>query len=148
MVAFLTAVFIWIALMLLVIPMSKRRPPGTPITWGEAMVGAFWAFFLMFWGYAMIPHLWLTMASNEWGWRPDKLFTGLGGVLKNQKSGGWNPLTISYETLRDLIAVGIYVFFLGFQLWVFAWWQNRAKRAAEVPAVVTSDYGRPLVRKS
>jgi hypothetical protein len=147
-VALVTAVLIGVALVLLVIPMSRRRPPGTPLTWGEAMVAALWAFFLMFWGYAMIPHLWLTWASNELGWRPDKMFTGWAGFLKPQKNGGWNPLTISYETIRDIIVVGIYVVFLGFQMWLTAWWQNRAKRAAEVPAITTSDYGRPLVRKS
>jgi len=147
-VALVTAVLIGVGLTLLVIPVSKRRPPGTPLTWGEAMVAATYAFFLMFWGYAMIPHLWLTWTSNELGWRPDKLLTGPGGILKSQKAGGWNPLTISYESLRDIVVVGIYVIFLGFQIWIFAWWQNRAKRAAEVPAITTSDYGRPLVRKS
>jgi hypothetical protein len=147
-VALVTAVLIGVGLTLLVIPVSKRRPPGTPLTWGEAMVAATYAFFVMFWSYAMIPHLWLTWTSNELGWRPDKLLAGPAGILKNQKAGGWMPLTISYESLRDIIVVGIYVAFLAFQIWIFAWWQNRAKRAAAVPAITTSDYGRPLVRKS
>ena len=65
-----------------------------------------------------------------------------------RRLGGWFPLTLNYQVLRDLLVVGIYVVALGFQMWIFAWWQNRAKRAAEVPAITTSDYGRPLVRKS
>lgn len=148
MVAFVTALLIDVALILLVIPVSKRRPPGTPLTWGEAMAGAMYGFFVMFWTYAMIPHLWLTWTSNELGWVPAKLFTGPFGILKNQKNGGWFPLTITYQTVRDILVVGIYVMALAFQIWIFAWWQNRAKRAAAVPAITTSDYGRPLVRKS
>jgi len=147
-VAFVTAVLIGVALTLLVIPVSKRRPPGTPLTWGEAMVAAVYAFFLMFWTYAMIPHLWLTWTSNELGWTPSKAWLGPGKILQNQHNGGWFPLTLNYQVLRDILVVGIYVAALGFQMWIFAWWQNRAKRAAEVPAITTSDYGRPLVRKS
>ena len=148
MVAFVTAVLIGVVLTLLVIPVSKRRPPGTPLTWGEAMVAAVYAFFLMFWTYAMIPHLWLTWTSNELGWTPTKAWLGPAKVLQPQKAGGWFPLTLNYQVLRDILVVGIYVLALGFQMWIFAWWQNRAKRAAEVPAITTSDYGRPLVRKS
>jgi hypothetical protein len=147
-VAFVTSVLIAAALLLLLIPFSKRRPPGTPLTWGEAMVAAVYSFFLMFWVYAMIPHLWLTWTSNELGWRPDKLLTGPGGILKTQKEGGWFPLTLNYQTIRDIVAVIIYVVALGAQMAIFAWWQNRAKKAEEVPAITTSDFGRPLVRKS
>ncbi len=148
MVAFVTAVLIAVVLTLLVIPVSKRRPPGTPLTWGEAMVAAVYAYFLMFWTYAMIPHLWLTWTSNELGWTPTKAWLGPGKILQPQKAGGWFPLTLNYQVLRDILVVGIYVAALAFQMWIFAWWQNRAKRAAEVPAITTSDYGRPLVRKS
>jgi hypothetical protein len=58
-------------------------------------------------------------------------------------------MTVSYQTLRDIIAVLIYVVFLGAQIALWVWWQKRDTRAAaaESTAVVTSDYGRPLVRK-
>ncbi len=149
MVAFVSALLVLIGLSLLVVPMSKRRPVGTPLTWGEAMVASVYAFFLMFWAYGVIPHLWLTWADNELQWRPDKLLYGPGSILQPQSLGGSFPMTITYQTLRDLIAVGIYVVFLGGQIALWAYWQNRGKRAAaaESTAVVESGYGRPLVRK-
>jgi hypothetical protein len=147
-VAFVASLLVVAALVALIPPMAKRRPVGTPLSWGESMVASVYVFFLMFWCYGMVPHLWLTWAGNELGWRPDKLILGPGAILKPQKSGGWNPITLNYQVIRDIIAVLIYVVFLAGNMYLFAWWQNRGKRAAAVPAVVTSDYGRPLVKKS
>jgi len=148
-VALFTALLILIVLCALVVPMAKRRPVGTPITWGEAMVASVYAFFLMFWAYGVIPHLWLTWADNELQWRPDKLLYGPGGLLKPVSQGGWFPMTISYQTLRDFVAVAIYGVFLAGNVALWAWWQNRGKRAeaATSTAVVESEFGRPLVRK-
>ena len=149
MVALVSALLILVVLCSLVVPMSKRRPVGTPITWGEAMVASVYAFFLMFWAYGVIPHLWLSWADNELQWRPDNFLYGPGSIFKPQTQGGWFPLTLSYQTLRDLIAVGIYVVFLGSQMALWSWWQKRGKRAeaATSTAVVESEFGRPLVRK-
>jgi len=149
-VALITAMLIGIALTALVIPIAKRRPVGTPLTWGEAMVASVYTFFLFIWFYGIIPHLWLTWADNELNWRPDKLLFGPGDVIKPQAFGGWFPVTVSYQTIRDIIAVLIYVVFLGAQIALWVWWQKRDKRAAAAStvAVATSDYGRPLVRKS
>jgi len=147
-VAFVASVLVAVLLVAIMFPMAKRRPVGTPLSWGEAMVASVWAFFLMFWVYGMVPHLWLTWTSNELGWRPDKILTGPAGILKNQKAGGFNPLTLNYQVLRDIGAVALYGIFLGLNMYLIAWWQNRGKRAESVPAVVTSDYGRPLVKKS
>ena len=120
MVAFIASVLVAVLLTALVIPVAKRRPVGTPLTWGEAMVASVYAFFLMFWVYGLVPHLFLTWAGNELGWRPDKLLLGPGGILKPQTLGGFSPITITYQTLRDILAVLIYVVFLGAQigLWV------------------------------
>ncbi len=151
MVALITALLIGIALTALVIPFAKRRPVGTPLTWGEAMVASVYTFFLFIWFYGIIPHLWLTWADNELNWRPDKLLFGPGDIIKPQAYGGWFPMTVSYQTIRDIIAVLIYVVFLGAQIALWVWWQKRDKRAAAAAAasveVVSSDYGRPLVRK-
>ena len=149
MVAFITALLILVVLCALVVPMSTRRPVGTPLTWGEAMVASVYTFFLMFWAYGVIPHLWLTWADNELQWRPDKVLYGPGSILQPQALGGNFPMTITYQTLRDLIAVGIYVVFLAGQVALWMYWQNRGKRAEKATAttVVESDYGRPLVRK-
>jgi hypothetical protein len=147
-VAFVASVLISVALVAVMFPLAERRPVGTPLSWGEAMVAGTYVFFLMFWVYGMVPHLWLTWAGNELNWRPDKLLFGPGGVLKPQKVGGWNPITLNYQTIRDIVAVLIYVVALGLNMYLWAWWQNRGKRAAAVPEIATSDYGRPLVKKS
>ena len=66
MVALVSSLLVLAVLLSLVVPMAKRRPVGTPLTWGEAMVAGVWSFFLMFWVYGVIPHLWLTWADNEY----------------------------------------------------------------------------------
>ena len=42
--AFLTSLIVTLGLTFAVIPYGKRRPIGTPVSWGEAMLGAFYAF--------------------------------------------------------------------------------------------------------
>jgi len=147
-VAFVASLLITLALVAFIVPLAKRRPVGTALTWGESMAAAIYVFFTMFWIYAMVPHLWLTWSGNELNWRPDKLLTGPWGILKTQTAGGWNPISLNYQVIRDIIAVLIYVVALGMNMYLWAWWQNRGKRAAAVPEIATSDYGRPLVKKS
>jgi len=149
-VALITSMLIAGALLALLIPFAKRRPAGAPFTWGEAMATSTYVFFLMFWVYGVVPHLWLTWADNELKWRPDNIVVGPGDILEPVAQGGaWFPMTISYQTLRDLIAVGMYVVFLGVQMYLWSWWQKRGTKvaAAATTEIATSDYGRPLVRK-
>jgi hypothetical protein len=147
-VAFIASILVTLALAALVIPFAKRRPPGTPLTWGEAMVAGVYVFAAMFWVYGMVPHLWLTWADNELNWRPDNIVYGPGDILQPQELGGPFPMTITFQVIRDLIAVGIYVLFLGLNIFFWAWWNDRAKRsAASERELTTSDYGRPLLRK-
>lgn len=153
MVAFIASILIAVGLLSLLIPFAKRRPVGSPLTWGEAMVAATYAFFLFFWVYGTVPHLWLTWADNELKWRPDTFLyqyaDWTGGIFKPQAAGGWMPMTISMQTLRDLVAVGIYGVFLVGNVAVWAWWNNRGKRAeTKAKEIPVSDYGRPLVRKA
>ncbi len=131
-----------------------RRPVGTPLTWGEAMVGAVYVFFLLFWIYGVVPHQFLTWADNELRWRPDKILLQ---PRTNTASCEWVwgtskgcikwplPITVSWKTLRDLIAGAIYMVELVGMGLVWVKWQNRGKSA---PAEVEkSDFGRPLVRE-
>ena len=90
--------------------------------------------------------------ADELGWRPDvlvadyEMFGGTPlGFLAPQEAGGALPLSITMQTLRDLVVVGLHVLFLGLQIWLWAYWQKRGDKP--VTDVVTSDYGRPLVRK-
>ncbi len=122
----------------------KRRPAGTPTTWGEAMVGAFYVFVGFFLIYGVVPHYWLQWADGPLAWRPDKILYGPWDILKPKAEGGNFPLTISYETLRDLVAVVIYNVFLGLNVVLWITWQKRGQKAAPQPV---SEYGRPLVRE-
>jgi hypothetical protein len=146
-VAFIASLLILVIFVLPIFPYAKRRPQGAPLTWGEAMAAATYSFFLMFWAYGVVPHLWLTWADNELKWRPDFLaYNALHlEFLKPQEFGGPFPMTITMQTIRDLIATLIYVAFLGGQIALWAVWQGRGAKKAEV---VTSEYGRPLVRKA
>jgi hypothetical protein len=148
-VAFVTSLVITVVLVAFAMWFGSRRPVGKPITWGEGMLAGTYVFFLFFWAYGMVPHLWLTWADNELKWRPDKLLFGPADIVKPQQFDGWFPITINYQSVRDLIVVAIYGAFLGFNIYAWAWWNDRAKKRDEkVKELATSDYGRPLVRKS
>ena len=59
---------------------------------------------------------------------------------------GWPlPITVTYQALRDIIAVGIYLVVLTANILIFAWWQKRGKK--KPVELVKSDFGRPLVRE-
>jgi hypothetical protein len=123
-----------------VVAYARRRPQGQALTWGEAMVAATFVYLLMGLAYGIVPHQWLTFADNELGWRSDKIVYGPGDVLNNI------PFTITYQIIRDIIAAGIYIVFLGGQIALWAIWQGRGKqKQRELP---TSSFGRPLVKKA
>jgi hypothetical protein len=143
-VAFALSIVVTVALVGVILAYTKRRPVGTPVTWGEAMFGAMIVFFGMFWIYGVVPHQWLAWADNELNWRTDKLFVGPGGILRAQAQGGSFPFTITYVVIRDIIASGIYVVAVGAQVALWMIWQNRGKQAE---AVELSSFGRPLVRE-
>lgn len=146
MVAFTLSSIIMLALTGGIVAYSKRRPAGAPHTWGEAMLGSFVVFFLMFWAYGVVPHQWLVWAENELNWRSDKFFHGPGGILKPQTEGGWNPITINYLHIEHIIAVVIYGIVLGGNIWLWSVWQNRGK-AQEAKAPARSTFGRPLIKE-
>jgi hypothetical protein len=149
---FLNAAFLWsllatVLMTLAVIPFGKRRPAGKRLSWGEAMVASCYVYFICFMAYGVVPHQWLTHAGNELGWRKDKFLWGPGGILKPTSAGGWNPITLQYEALQDIIATLIYVGFLGLQIFMWIWWQNRHKPKKAAGELATSTFGRPLVKK-
>lgn len=156
MVAFVCSILILIGVVAITMRVGRTRPVGAPLTWGEAMAAGTFAFFGMFVAYGLVPHLWLTWADSELKWRPDVLLADYPlwggedgftlGFLTPQEDGGAFPMTISMSTVRDLIAVLIYVGLLGGQMWLWAWWQKRGKKPST--EIVTSDYGRPLVKKA
>jgi hypothetical protein len=118
---------------------AKRRPPGTPLTWGEAMVAALYVFFVMFLAWGIMPHQWLSYADNALQWRKDKILFGPFDLVAKL------PFTVTYEAVRDLVAVVLYGITLSGMVVLWSVWQNRGKeKPKEIP---TSAYGRPLVKR-
>lgn len=145
MVAFVSSLIVGILGCLAVWVCGRRRPVGAPLSWGEGMAAATFAFFMFWWWYGVIPHYWLDWADNELNWRSDVYIAQAGQALFGQEWLTWWPLDVTKQAVRDIIVVGIYGLGLGLHLLLWAWWQDRAKeRPVEIPA---SRYGRPLVRK-
>jgi hypothetical protein len=143
-VALITSIVLTVGLTLAVIPYGKRRPVGTPVSWGEAVFAATYVFAVLFLAYGVVPHQWLTHADNELTWRADQIFVGHSAGA--QLHLAWMPFDVTKQTVRDIVVVVIYAVFLGLQILMWSWWQNRDK-AKPVPELPTSTYGRPLVRK-
>ena len=122
---------------------SKRRPVGAPLSWGEAMAAAVFAFVLFNLWYGVVPHQWITLADNEWGWRKDRIFFGPGDLFEPNR---FLPFTITFEALRDIIVTVIYGAALTLHVFHWVQWQNRSKPKTEI--VPTTSYGRPLARKA
>lgn len=147
MIAFVGSVLISILLTVGVFWYAKRRPVGTTLSWGEAMVAATYVFFALFWVYGVVPHQWLTWADAELGWRPDRYLAGPSGTGALREV----PMNISYETLSHLIAVTIYGVYLGGHVAMWAVWQGRGdkvERKRKALEEKTTAYGRPLARKA
>jgi hypothetical protein len=145
-VAFVLSALIAVVLCGGIVAYSKRRPAGTPTTWGEAMLGAMIVFFVFFWVYGVVPHQWLTWADNELQWRADRTFVGWGGFLEPEAEGGWLPLTITYQVIRDIVAVMIYVVALAGNMMMWKMWQTRGS-GEEEKAPERSTFGRPIVKE-
>ncbi|MCU1375004.1 MAG: hypothetical protein JWO68_2290 [Actinomycetia bacterium] len=165
MVAFVFSALALIVAVAVVPLYARRRPPGTPLTWGEAMVAALYVFFVMFLAWGIMPHQWLSYADNALHWRKDKIGIPAGplGLLfghvnndlisnsKNVFFPNGVPLTsghliITAEVIRDIVAVGLYGVTLGGMIALWSVWQNRGKeKPKELP---TSAYGRPLVKRA
>jgi hypothetical protein len=144
--AFLFSFIVAIALTLVAIPYGKRRPIGTPFSWGESMLASVYVFAVMFIAYGIVPDRWIQHADKNLEWSKQKILFGPFDLLKPKVYGGNFPFTISYQELRDIVVVLIHVIFFGLQIWIWSWWQKRGKKAPSTE-VETSTYGRPLVKK-
>ncbi len=144
--AFLFSFVFTTVLSLVVVPVGKRRKFDRKATWGEAMLGAAYVFAVLFLAFGVVPHQFIDHADKELGWRKDKLVYGPFNILKSDTVGGSFPITISYEAVRDIIVVLIHVFYIGLMIYLFSWWQKRGE--VKTIEIVSSRYGRPLVKKS
>ncbi|HZQ26721.1 MAG TPA: hypothetical protein VFA94_03380 [Acidimicrobiales bacterium] len=157
MVSFIASLIITAVMLAIVFRVAKKRAPGTPVTWGEAFVAAVFLFALMLMIYGVVPDQWLRWADGGLKWRSDKIGIPTGPLPIGGKQHllfphgisffGRGRIIVSAQVLRDIVATLIYVVFLVGQVVGWLWWQNRGKKAAQQPAIETSAYGRPLVRK-
>jgi hypothetical protein len=144
--AFIVSFVGTLALSLVIIPFGKRRPVDKPLLWGDALLASTYIFGLLFLAFGVVPHQWIDHADKNLGWSRDKLLYGPGGILKPESAGGWNPITLQYEAIRDIVVVLLHLIFIGLYIFLAIWWQKRGDvKPKELP---TSTYGRPLVRKS
>jgi hypothetical protein len=157
MVSFIASLIITAVMLAIVLRFAKRRQPGRPLTWGEAFVAATFLFALMLMAYGVVPDQWLRWADGGLKWRSDKIGIPTGPIPVGKhhllfEDGlsffGRGRILLTAQVLRDIVATLIYVVFLVGQCVGWLWWQNRGKRATERPAIATSAYGRPLVRKA
>ena len=146
-VAFLFSFFLTTGLSLLVIPYAKRRPKGTPTTWGEAMLASVFAFGVMFVAFGVVPHQFIDHADKELGWTRAKIIYGPGDIFKPKAFGGWFPFNMSYQAVRDIVVVVIHVWYFGLMIFLWSFWQKRGDGKPST-AIETSTYGRPLVKKA
>ena len=147
--AFIVSLVVSTGLTLAAIPFAKRRPAGTPLSWGEAVLVATYVFGVMFIAFGIVPHQWIDHADKDLGWNRAKILYGPFDIFKSQAYGGWFPFTLQYEALRDIVVVLIHVYFFGLMIFMWIYWQNRGKRAAAASTeIATSTFGRPLARKA
>ena len=145
--AFLVSLIVTTVLTLVAIPYGKRRPKGSSFSWGEAMLGSTYAFGVMFLAFGVVPHQWIDHADKELGWDKTKIIYGPFGILKPQSLGGWNPITLQYEAVRDVVVVVIHLYWFALMLFIWKWWQSRGDNVPSTE-LATSSYGRPLVKKA
>ncbi|MGI9022276.1 MAG: hypothetical protein ACR2HV_03370 [Acidimicrobiales bacterium] len=137
------------------IAVGRRRPIGTPVTWGEAFVAATFVFALMLVAYGVIPHQWLEYSDSELLWRSDKLLLAISsdGITWGQEAktaGGTGRIIINYQAIRDIVAATFYIVFLGLQIVLWSKWQTRGRvtETAEAAGEVRSRFGRPVLKKA
>lgn len=148
MVAFIASLIVTGLMVAVIVAVARRRAPGTPLTWGEAFAAGTFVFGLLFLLYGVVPHQWLAWADNELGWRSDSIGipTPFGRLFENGVSfGGRGRVLVTAQSIRDVIAAGIYIAGLGVNFWMWLWWQKRGRKPA-TPEIETSAYGRPLLR--
>ena len=153
MAAFVSSMIAMILMLAICLYVGGKRPIGTPVTWGEAMVAGTWVFAIMLLAYGIVPHQWLNYADNELLWRPDKLLVGIssGGVVWGNDAkdlGGTGRILINYQAIRDIVASVIYIVFLGGQMYLWSVWQKRGRKKPGDVEEARSRFGRPVLRKA
>lgn len=104
-----------------------RRPKRSaePPTWAAAITGALGVWVWLTLAYAVIPHEWLTFANSYLNFGSDTFALRQNSIV---------PFDVSRAAVKDAIAAGLYVVFLGLNVKLFAEWQKRpVAEPAEAP---------------
>ena len=153
-VAFFVALAILVLGVALAFYVGNRRPLGTPLTWGEALLAGTFVFFLMLMAYGVVPNQWLQWSDRQLLWRSDRILLVISskGIIYNPKNvnvAGSGRILVTYQALRDIIVAMIYVVFLGAQVALWSRWQKRGQKRPQPAALEqASVFGRPLVRRA
>lgn len=144
---------IWalIVMSVLLIPalvMIRRPKPDGPTTWAGSMLLAVYTFAILLLAYAVVPHEWITFADKYLQWGTDKYVLGIKSTHPIPGLGLNWPFNFTFQALRDVVVVAIYVVFFATNIAFFVMWQKRPTREqAERPVPVEvgmSRFGRPL----
>jgi hypothetical protein len=127
----------------------KPRDPDAESTWVGAFGLSMGTFALMVLAYAVVPHEWLTYANSylQWGDSTKFIFRSTEDMLWILP---WHwPFDFNFPALRDIVAVGIYILFLGLNVKLWVMWQKRhevkpAPEAADGAPARRSRFGRPV----
>src|SRR5581483_1822950 len=122
---FFVSLFLFLVCLAVVFVAGRRRPPGTPLTWGEAFIAATFVFGVLLLGYGVVPNEWLKWADNQLLWRPDRIwfavstkwpviYTGSNAAVES--AAGRGRVIVSFQALRDIIAATIYIVMLVLQV--------------------------------
>ena len=155
---FFVSLFFFFLGLAVVFYVGRRRPPGTPMTWGEAIVAATFVFGVLLLAYGVVPNEWMKWADNQLLWRSDRIwfavstkwpvfFTGSNAAV--EAAAGRGRIIVSFQALRDIIVATIYIVMLVGQVWVWIAFQKRGRKPAAAGEVArTSTFGRPVVKRA
>lgn len=159
MVAFYASLILDIVLIAGAMLFLRRRPKGTPVTWGEAFVGAVYVTAIFYLSYAVIPHQFITMCDKDFGWRSDVFGIPTGPFytwpIIDGRHNLWaegitffgrGRLMVNEQSVRDFFVVNIYGVAFTAHFLLFSMANKRGEKSTDV--VPVSPYGRPLVRKA
>ena len=78
MTAFAFAILLTVVMTGIIALYARRRPVGSPLSWGEAFIGALFVFAYMLVLYGVLPNAWLQWCDGPLKWRSDKIGIPLG----------------------------------------------------------------------
>ena len=142
MAALGTSIVITALMIGITIVYGRRRAIGTPVTWGEAMLGATWVFMIFVLVFGVVPDRWVRLTDNEWGWSVETFVFTEGQFIDDPIT--FPPFRMDKKKLSDVVVVIEHLVALGALPFAWLWWQKRGQGVAvEAPV---SDFGRPLVK--